>query len=188
MKHIGRPWRALALAAMGLLVACGRYPCGAYACGPNSPWRLYTSARPDNVIALYAPPFAVPADHAATIRGSDGFGYRSFVWAVDGKPVLDAAARWSEPVVVSADEIHRLSLGYDAGDISGTIQIDFTGGRGSALIVETDNVVHKDGITMWLADAASHESASEKFMVHLGSGSKPAPQQTLIITVRVRRR
>ncbi len=60
-----------------------------------------------STVPLVEPPLGLPANRAVTIRGSSAAGARAFVWAVDGRPVLDAESRWSAPLLISADEAHR---------------------------------------------------------------------------------
>ncbi len=176
-------------AATLVLGGCAGDACTVGRCGPNSPWDAYTSDRASSsTVALYAPPFGIPADRAVTIRGSTDAGHRSFVWAVDGRPVLDAARRWDEPVVISADEPHRLSLGYDGGNIAATTQIDFTGGRGVSVTVKADDQRRTEGAQMWLEDAATRETVGDRFLVQLGTGPKPPPQPVTIYIVYVRHR
>lgn len=166
---IGGSGRALALA--GALLAAG--------CATDA-------------TVYYAPPPGLTPERAVSILGSKDakFFLQSseyhLVWAVDGLPVKDSAWRWSQPLLVSAGEKHRLSIAYGWGGIAGGTEIELTGRPGSTVVVEGEAVDPDKLARLWLADAATGAVIGEKQPVALSwFPAPPSPLNTDEIVLRV---
>ncbi len=124
-------------------------------------------------VAFYAPPAGLTPELGTTLKGSlgDTFFLQSreyrVVWAIDGVPVADAAYRWDQPLLVTANEPHRLSLVYDWINVAGTIDVDFTGKPGSTVVVKSEDVEREAVVRMWLEDASSGQIIGDKHLVWL---------------------
>src|SRR5690242_1334853 len=89
-------------------------------------------------VVYYEPPASLTPDQAVSVLGSkdpkfllQSSEYR-LVWAVDGKLVRNSAYRWDKPLLITANEPHRLSLGYGWGATTGSTDVTFTGKPGTA--------------------------------------------------------
>ena len=153
-------WRSLALAGAALLAGCTDTP------------------------NFYTPPPGLTADQAVGVLGSRDS--RSFFqsseyrlcWAVDGRPVRNAAFNWNQPILITANESHRLSLAYGWGATSGGIDVDYTGRPGTTVVVQGESVDPNTMARMWLADAATGEIVLAKQSVPLSYASAPQPPLT----------
>lgn len=127
--------------------------------------------------AYYAPPPGLTQAQAVSVVGSKdpkfilGSSEYRLVWAVDGRPVKDSAYRWQEPLLITANEPHRLSLAYGWGALVGGTTVDVTAAPGTMLIVEGEDVVPDREARLWLADAATGRVVGEKQTIQLAYGN-----------------
>ena len=152
----------LAAAGVGLLAGCA---------GPE--------------IAYYTPPPGLTQAQAVSVVGSkdpkfflQSSEYR-LVWAVDGRPVKDSAYRWQEPLLITANEPHRLSLAYGWGALVGGTVVDVTAPPGTRLVVEGEDVVPERQARLWLADAATGRVVGEKQTIALAYGNSGFSNSTI---------
>ena len=147
-------------------------------------------------VVYYEPPPGLTANEAVSVVGSkdpkfflQSSEYR-LVWAVDGKVVRNSAYRWSEPLLITANEPHRLSLGYGWGATSGFTDVDFIGRPGTQVVVKAENVVPDHLARMWLEDAATGQVIGEKLAVQLAYEyvpPMPTVTDTNVIPLKVMR-
>jgi hypothetical protein len=140
---------------------------------------LLTASCAQPSVVYYEPPPALTANQAVSVVGSkdpkfllQSSEYR-LVWAVDGKVVENSAYRWSEPLLITANEPHRLSLGYGWGATSGFTDVDFIARPGTQVVVKAENVDPDHLARMWLEDAATGQVIGEKLSVQLAYGYVP---------------
>jgi hypothetical protein len=129
--------------------------------------------------AYYAPPSDLTPDKAVSLVGTkdpkfflQSSEYR-LVWAVDGEPVKDSAYRWSQPLLITANEPHRLDLGYGWGAVAGGTEVEFTGKPGTTVLVKGENLNPDSLANLWLEDAATGQIIGEKREVRLYYTSDP---------------
>ena len=134
---------------------------------------LLTASCAQPSLVYYEPPPGLTANEAVRVLGSkdpkfllQSSEYR-LVWAVDGKVVRNSAYRWDEPVLITANEPHRLSLGYGWGATSGFTDVDFVGRPGGQVVVKAEDVDPDHLARMWLEDAATGQVIGEKLPVQL---------------------
>jgi len=129
-------------------------------------------------VAYYTPP-DLPAKEAVTLLGSKDpkFFLQSseyhLVWAVDGKPVKNSAYRWGQPLLITADEPHRLSLAYGWGAVAGGLEVELTGKPGTTVVIKGENVDPDAEARLWLEDRATGQILGEKLPVRLAYRSDP---------------
>jgi hypothetical protein len=138
-------------------------------------------------VVYYEPPAGLSQDQAVSVLGSkdpklllQSSEYR-LVWAVDGKLVKNSAYRWDQPLVMTANEPHRLSLGYGWGATSGSTEVTFTGKPGTTVVVKAEDVDPDRLARMWLEDASTGQVIGEKLPVQLAYGYTP-PIPTVVDT------
>jgi hypothetical protein len=138
-------------------------------------------------VVYYEPPASLTPDQAVSVLGSkdpkfllQSSEYR-LVWAVDGKLVRNSAYRWDKPLLITANEPHRLSLGYGWGATTGSTDVTFTGKPGTAVVVEAEDVDPDRLARMWLQDASTGQVIGEKLPVQLAYGYTP-PIPTVVDT------
>ena len=124
-------------------------------------------------VVYYEPPPGLTANQAVGVLGSkdpkfllQSSEYR-LVWAVDGMVVRNSAFRWNEPLLITPNEPHRLSLGYGWGATSGWTEVTFTGEPGTTVIVKAENVDPDRFARMWLEDGSTGQVIGEKLPVQL---------------------
>jgi hypothetical protein len=139
-------WRAAICAAgVALLAACAGEP-----------------------VSYYAPPPGLTPPQGVTILGSQGdtFFLQSIeyhaVWEIDGLPVEDPVYRWNKPLLVTANQPHRLRVVYDWGPVAGSHAFDFTGAPGSTVVLEAEDVERQKLARMWLQDAQTGQLLTAK--------------------------
>jgi hypothetical protein len=145
-------------------------------------------------VVYYEPPAGLAPDQAVSVLGSkdpkfllQSSEYR-LVWAVDGKLVRNSAYRWDQPLLITANEPHRLSLGYGWGATSGSTDVTFTGQPGTTVVVKAEDVDPDRLARMWLEDASTGQIVGEKLAVQLAYGyTPPIPTvvDTEVIPIRV---
>jgi hypothetical protein len=124
-------------------------------------------------VAHYAPPPGLTAQEGVTILGSKGdtFFLQSqeyhAVWAVDGVPVDDPVYGWDRPLLLTANEPHRLKVVYDWGAVAGGTTFEIKGPPGSILVLQAEDVERQVQANMWLVDAASGQIVGQKQPVRL---------------------
>jgi hypothetical protein len=138
-------------------------------------------------VVYYEPPPGLTADQAVSVLGSkdpkfllQSSEYR-LVWAVDGKVVRNSAYRWDEPLLITANEQHHLSIAYGWGATSGFTEVAFTGKPGAKVVVKAEDVDPDRLARMWLEDAATGQIIGEKLPVQLAYGYVP-PIPTVVDT------
>lgn len=138
-------------------------------------------------VVYYEPPAAITADQAVSVLGSkdpkfllQSTEYR-LVWAVDGKLVRNSAYRWDQPLLITANEPHRLSLGYGWGATSGSIDVTFAGKPGTMVVIKAEDVDPDRLARMWLEDGSTGQIIGEKLPVQLAYGYAP-PIPTVVDT------
>jgi hypothetical protein len=138
-------------------------------------------------VTYYEPPAGLRADQAVSVLGSkdpkfllQSSEYR-LVWAVDGKLVKNSAYRWDQPLLVTANEPHRLSLGYGWGATTGGTDVTFTGRPGTTVVVKAEDVDPDRLARMWLEDGRTGQIIGEKLAVQLAYGYPP-PMPTVVDT------
>jgi hypothetical protein len=138
-------------------------------------------------VVYYEPPPGLTANQAVSVLGSkdpkfflQSSEYR-LVWAVDGVMVRNSAYRWQEPLLITANEPHRLSLAYGWGATSGGTEVTFTGKPGSRVVVKAEDVDPDRLARMWLEDGATGQVIGEKLPVQLAYGYVP-PMPTVVDT------
>ncbi len=138
-------------------------------------------------VGYYEPPAGLTADQAVSVLGSkdpkfllQSSEYR-LVWAVDGKVVRNSAYRWDQPLLITANEPHRLSLGYGWGATTGGIDVTFTGAPGTTVVVKAEDVDPDRLARMWLEDGRTGQVIGEKLAVQLAYGYAP-PMPTVVDT------
>ena len=162
---MGASWRILGVCAAGLAAASCAQP----------------------AVVYYQAPPGLSADQAVSIFGSkdpkfllQSSEYR-LVWAVDDKPVKNSAYRWNEPLLVTANEPHRLSLGYGWGATTGATDVTFAGRPGTTVVVKGEDVDPDRLARLWLEDSATGQVVGEKLPVQLTYGYTP-PMPTVVDT------
>ncbi|HEV2545784.1 MAG TPA: hypothetical protein VGU20_00445 [Stellaceae bacterium] len=135
----------------------------------------------------YEPPAGLTAGQAVSVLGSkdpkfllQSSEYR-LVWAVDGKLVKNSAYRWDQPLLISADEPHRLSLGYGWGATTGWTDVTVIGKPGTTVVVKAEDVDPDRLARMWLEDGSTGQVIGEKMPVQLVYGYAP-PMPTVVDT------
>ena len=138
-------------------------------------------------VVYYEPPPGLTADQAVSVLGSkdpkfllQSSEYR-LVWAVDGNVVRNSAYRWDEPLLITANEPHHLSIAYGWGATSGFTEVAFTGKPGAKVVVKAEDVDPDRLARMWLEDAATGQIIGEKLPVQLAYGYVP-PIPTVVDT------
>jgi hypothetical protein len=158
---------AICAAAAALLAACA---------GPS--------------VTYYAPPPGLTPAQGVTILGSQGdtFFLQSIeyhaVWEIDGVPVEDPIYGWSKPLLVTANQPHRLRVVYDWGAVAGGHAFDFTGSPGSTVVLKAEDVERQKLARMWLEDAQTGQLATAKEDVPLDYIAT-APVQTGVSTTAI---
>ena len=157
---LDRPRAATSLAAAALLAACAAEP-----------------------TAYYAPPPGLTPERGVTILGSQGdtFLLQSTeyhaVWEIDGARVEDFIYNWNKPLLVTANEPHRLRIVYDWGAVAGWGSFDFTGAPGETVVLKAEDVERNELARMWLEDARTGQPVTEKQDVRLDYiANAPVPQ------------
>jgi hypothetical protein len=145
-------------------------------------------------VVYYQPPAGLTADQAVSVLGSkdpkfflQSSEYR-LVWAVDGELVRNSAYRWDQPLLISANEPHRLSLGYGWGATSGWTDLTFTGKPGTTVVVKAENVDPDRLARMWLEDGSTGQIIGEKLPVELAyeyAPPIPTVADTAVIPIKV---
>lgn len=130
-------------------------------------------------VVYYEPPVGLTADQAVSVLGSkdpkfvlQSSEYR-LVWAVDGQLVRNSAYRWDQPLLISANEPHHLSLGYGWGATTGSTDVTFTGKPGTTVVVKAEDVDPDRLARMWLEDGSTGQVVGEKVPVQLAYGYVP---------------
>lgn len=138
-------------------------------------------------VVYYEVPAGLTTDQAVSVLGSkdpkfllQSSEYR-LVWAVDGKLVRNSAYRWDQPLLITANEPHRLSLGYGWGATTGGIDVTFTGKPGATVVVKAEDVDPDRLARMWLEDGRTGQIIGEKLPVQLAYGYVP-PMPTVVDT------
>jgi len=138
-------------------------------------------------VVYYEPPAGLNADQAVSVLGSKDpkFFLQSsefrLVWAVDGQLVRNSAYRWDQPLLISANEPHRLSLGYGWGATTGWTDVTFTGKPGTTVVVKAEDVDPDRLARMWLEDGSTGQIIGEKLPVQLAYDYAP-PIPTVVDT------
>jgi hypothetical protein len=147
-------------------------------------------------VVYYEPPPGLTASEAVSVLGSKDpkFFLQSsefrLVWAVDGKLVRNSAYRWDQPLLISANEPHRLSLGYGWGATTGWTDVTFTGKPGTTVVVKAEDVDPDRLARMWLEDGSTGLIIGEKLPVQLAYGyvpPMPLVTDTSVIPLKVMR-
>jgi hypothetical protein len=138
-------------------------------------------------VVYYEPPAGLAASQAVSVLGSkdpkfllQSSEYR-LVWAVDGKLVRNSAYRWDQPLLITANETHRLSLGYGWGATTGWTDVTFTGAPGTSVVVKAEDFDPDRLARMWLEDGRTGQVIGEKLPVQLAYGYAP-PMPTVVNT------
>jgi hypothetical protein len=124
-------------------------------------------------VAYYAPPPGLTPSQGVTILGSEGdtFFLQSIeyhaVWEIDGVAVEDPVWNWHKPLLVTANEPHRLRVVYDWGPVAGGGAFDFTGSPGSTVVLKAEDVKRQELARMWLEDAQTGQVVTDKQLVQL---------------------
>jgi hypothetical protein len=119
-------------------------------------------------VSYYAPPPGLTPAEGVTILGSQGdtFFLQSVeyhaVWEIDGVPIEDPVYGWNRPLLVTANQPHRLRVVYDWGAVAGGHAFDFKGTPGSTVVLEAEDVERQKLARMWLQDAQTGELLTAK--------------------------
>lgn len=134
-------------------------------------------------VSYYAPPPGLTPTQGVTIIGSQGdtFFLQSIeyhaVWEIDGVAVEDPVYGWNKPLLVTANQPHRLRVVYDWGAVAGGHAFDFTGAPGSTVVLEAEDVERQKLARMWLQDAQTGQLLTAKEDVPLDYiATAPVPQ------------
>jgi hypothetical protein len=146
--------------------------------------------------AYYAPPPGLAPDRGVTILGSRGDTFflqsREYhaVWEIDGVRVDDFIYRYDKPLLVTANEPHRLRVVYDWGAVAGWSAFDVTGKPGQTIVLKAEDVERQKLARMWLEDAQTGQIVAEKQDVPLDYiATAPVPQgfsNTAIVNQTIR--
>jgi hypothetical protein len=134
-------------------------------------------------VAYYAPPPGLTPDKGVIILGSQGdtFFLQSIeyhaVWEVDGVRVEDFVYNWNKPILVTANEPHRLRVVYDWGAVAGWGAFDITGKPGETIVLKAEDVERQKLARMWFQDAQTGQLVTAKQDVALDYvATEPMPQ------------